>query len=44
MKNVLSTIVLIGKVVDTIIPIVSNVVNAIKLWRSERGKGTKEVN
>jgi hypothetical protein len=38
MSNVIKIIVLVGKVVDTVIPIVSNVVNAVKLWRSERKK------
>jgi hypothetical protein len=38
MSNVIKVIVLVGKVVDTVIPIVSNIVNAVKLWRSERKK------
>jgi len=43
MRNVLSTIVLIGRIVDTVIPVVSNVVKAFKLWCSERKKSEKVI-
>ena len=43
MKNIINVLVLTGKIVDTLIPIVSNVVKAVKLWKTEREKGTKNV-
>jgi hypothetical protein len=36
MNNVIRIIVLVGKMVDTVIPIVSNIVKAVQLWRTER--------
>ena len=42
MNNVIRVIVLVGKVVDTVIPIVSNIVKAVQLWRSERKQKPKE--
>lgn len=41
MNNVIRVIVLVGKMVDTVIPIVSNIVKAVQLWRSERKQKVK---
>jgi hypothetical protein len=42
MNNVIRIIVLVGRVVDTVIPIVSNIVKAVQLWRSERKSKSKK--
>jgi len=42
MSNVIRILVLVGKTVDVLVPIVSNVVNAVKLWCSEFKKEKEE--